>query len=309
MPIYQIAGLTWVSDCDFSLLTEYGGIPQETIQFLMAPTGTRYPLPPVQPAGVIADGGDTIVASYQLNDGSYLLRWRFFDFLIDGQGRSVVCYAEHGAPDQVVWLLLSGLVASFVLMLQGTLAIHASGVVLDQSAACFIGFPGSGKSTIAAALSRGGCHWLADDTVAIDLSDDDAIVRPSHPTLKLREDAAEHFQLFRRVTIKEEVTITTAGLLAATGLHRLRTVYRLHCHRDLLQPAIKPIHGASRVVELLPHVRTAALAPPSLRRGLFDCCSRLVRTVRFAEFHYPYGLDNLSAIQEFLLEDIGGIHP
>jgi len=307
MPIYQIAGLTWVSDCEFPLLTEYKGIPQETIQFVRAPTGARYPLPPVPPAGKIADGGYTIVTSYQLDDGNYLLRWRYFDFLIDGQGRFVVCYSDSHAPDQVVWLLLSGLVASFVLMLQGTLAIHASGVVVDQSAACFIGFPGSGKSTIATALARGGAHWLADDTVAVDLSDGDVIVRPSHPTVKLREDAVEHFQLFTRMIIKEEVPITTAGVFAATGRHRLRTIYRLHCHRDPLRPAIKPIHGAARLVELLPHVRIVALAPPSLRGSLFDCCNRLAKTVRLAEFHYPYGLENLSAIRGFLLEDIGGV--
>lgn len=267
--------------------------------------GPRYPLPSVPPAGVIGDAKRTIVTSYQLDSGRYLLRWRHFDFLIDAQGQWVVCYSDDGAPDEVIWLLLSGIVASFVLMLRGIVAVHGSGVALDKDAVCFVGFPGSGKSTIAAALARRGACWLADDTTAVELSDSDAIVRPSHPTVKLREDAFNYFRLPRKGTIKEEVPIGTAGIPAAAGRYRLRTIYRLDSHRESSRRLVaEVIDGASRVVELLPYVRAAALAPGSLRGNLLNRCGRLLQAVRVAEFHYPHGLENLPAICDFLVEDI-----
>jgi len=308
MPIYQnpFASLTWLSDYKFPFLTENKGTPQSTLEFIRAKTGERYLLPPVSPAGRIMEGAYPIVISYQLDDSTYLLRWRHFDFLIDSQGKSVVCYSDHGVPDQLVWLLLSGLVASFLLMLQGTLAIHASGVVVDQGAVCLMGFSRSGKSTIATALARGGSYWLADDTIAVDLWDGNPIVHPSSPVIKLREESAKHFQLFTGVAIeeKEEVPIKTAGIVAATGYHHLRTVYSLHCHREPLHPIIRPLHGASQLLQLLPHVRAAELAPPSLQTLLFNRCNQLTQAIRFVEFHYPYGLENLSTICKVLLEDI-----
>jgi hypothetical protein len=76
--------------------------------------------------------------------------------------------------------------------------LHASGVVLGGRAALFTGPPGAGKSSLAAALlRRGAAELLSDDTVALQLRGDGALVAyPGAALLQLR--AAEHERLSTR---------------------------------------------------------------------------------------------------------------
>ena len=73
-----------------------------------------------------------------------------------------------------------------ILYQRGLFLLHASAIKIGDRAVVFAGMPGAGKSTTAAAFARAGHTVLADDLVAIDLSDSgQPLVYPAFPQLKI----------------------------------------------------------------------------------------------------------------------------
>ena len=156
MPLYRIAGLTWDSDFPFTFPLDDREPAPPPIRLMRAPEGERFTSPDSPPAGQYIYRGRPIFRSYQLEDGSFLLGLRHIDFLIASDARSVVWYSDPDTPVDMVRTLLASLVASFVRMVRGTITLHASAVVSEGAALCFVGLSGAGKSTLAAGLSRLG---------------------------------------------------------------------------------------------------------------------------------------------------------
>jgi HPr Serine kinase C-terminal domain len=73
----------------------------------------------------------------------------------------------------------------------GIVCLHASGVVIQGWAVLFLGDPGAGKSTAAAAMSTRGHPLLADDIVAINENHGQFFATPAYPYISLWPDSAE----------------------------------------------------------------------------------------------------------------------
>ncbi|TYL36439.1 hypothetical protein CV102_22720 [Natronococcus pandeyae] len=69
---------------------------------------------------------------------------------------------------------------------RGLLVLHASAVSVSDRGLAFVGNAGAGKSTIAAAFAGDGHEVLADDLLAIRLTDDGPVIVPGPPVLKLK---------------------------------------------------------------------------------------------------------------------------
>jgi hypothetical protein len=142
--------------------------------------------------------GDTVLLTVELAPhAGYLLHAPGFGrILIAPDGCELVCAPE---PDNSQWTaLLPAQALPLAATLRGFEVLHASGVVLGGRAALFTGPPGAGKSSLAAALlRRGAAELLSDDTVALQLRGDGALVAyPGAALLQLR--AAEHERLSTR---------------------------------------------------------------------------------------------------------------
>lgn len=73
-----------------------------------------------------------------------------------------------------------------ILFQRGYFLLHASSVQVGEEAWCFMGNPGAGKSTTAAAFIKHGCNLLSDDLTAIGFNDNgEAVVIPAYPQLKI----------------------------------------------------------------------------------------------------------------------------
>jgi hypothetical protein len=73
-----------------------------------------------------------------------------------------------------------------ILFQRGYFLLHASSVLVGDEAWCFMGDPGAGKSTTAAAFIKAGCRLLSDDLTAITFDKDGvAQVLPAYPQLKI----------------------------------------------------------------------------------------------------------------------------
>jgi hypothetical protein len=73
-----------------------------------------------------------------------------------------------------------------ILFQKGYFLLHASSVRVGNHAWCFMGKPGAGKSTTAAAFIKAGCLLLSDDLTAIKFdASGNALVIPAYPQLKI----------------------------------------------------------------------------------------------------------------------------
>jgi hypothetical protein len=79
-----------------------------------------------------------------------------------------------------------------LLFQRGDILLHASAVRLPNGdGIVFMGEPGAGKSTTAAAFVKAGCNIISDDLVAIRIIDEKPYLIPSFPQIKLWKNSVE----------------------------------------------------------------------------------------------------------------------
>ena len=117
------------------------------------------------------------------------VRWdRVGAFLMDG-GSEVIIEPEPSVPEEDLQPFLTGPVLSVVLHQRGFLVLHASAVVIEDSAVAFLGAKGDGKSTLAAHLQVRGHRLIADDIVPVNFESGYPEVIAGFPRIKLYNDA------------------------------------------------------------------------------------------------------------------------
>jgi len=105
-------------------------------------------------------------------------------------GREVTVMPAAGDGERASQLYVAGTAMAIVLFQRGRLALHASAVAVGGKVVAFLGEPGAGKSSLAAALHARGHDLVADDVTAVDLTGGRPLVFPAFPQLKLMPAAA-----------------------------------------------------------------------------------------------------------------------
>ena len=86
--------------------------------------------------------------------------------------------------------LLSNAFASLLLQ-RGTFLLHGATLAFEKSAYAFIGVSGTGKSTLALALSDAGMDFMGDDVVVCSIEQGIVHAQSSLPRIKLCEDSID----------------------------------------------------------------------------------------------------------------------
>lgn len=139
------------------------------------------------------ENGEPAFRTWMTPDRS-LMRIRYQDsteFWIDLDGGKI--WAEWGEKssfeDSVDYLL--GPIFGMILRMRGVICLHASAVTCGDGAVAFVGEPGAGKSTTAAAMVQRGHALLADDIVAIVERGDEFRAVPAYPMIGLWPESVE----------------------------------------------------------------------------------------------------------------------
>ncbi|HVM21981.1 MAG TPA: hypothetical protein VM308_01595 [Sphingomicrobium sp.] len=128
--------------------------------------------------------------SWQLKSDEFLLRASGEHYFFYRKGGGLRIERGPGAQLDEEALWLNGSVYAAIASINGLLPIHASAVALGGGVYAFTGPPGSGKSTLVAALGARGLPMFCDDTLILDPSDSSRILcLPGHKRLKLKPDA------------------------------------------------------------------------------------------------------------------------
>lgn len=106
-------------------------------------------------------------------------------------GKTMIVDTNEGDLDFLSLFIVSEPLG-ILLFQRGDILLHASAIRLPNGEGIvFMGEPGAGKSTTAAAFVKAGCNIISDDLVAIRLIDDKPYLIPSFPQIKLWKKSVE----------------------------------------------------------------------------------------------------------------------
>jgi hypothetical protein len=129
--------------------------------------------------------------------GSLILHWQeIADFeAIDG---STLIVSPYTTDPNLISLFTVSEAIGLILFQRGHFLLHASAVKVGNEAWCFMGNPGAGKSTTAAAFIKAGCELLSDDLTAITFDSTGApYIVPAYPQLKIWDNTVKGLEYDR----------------------------------------------------------------------------------------------------------------
>lgn len=224
-------------------------------------------------------------------DGSH--RFLYADstqFVISGDGRIVRgSWPPKLTIDDAATYLL-GPIIGFLLRLRGIPCLHASAVALADKALAFVGPPGAGKSTLAAALAQRGALVLADDTVTLrqETAEGPFLVEPSYAHLRLWSDSARYLlgpdqplPLLAPSWEKGYLDIGTEALPQADRPYPLAALYLLQPRSSAEEcpQILPPVVGQQTLLDLIVNTYTNYVLAAEMRAHEFRVLSRLVARV------------------------------
>lgn len=186
-------------------------------------------------------------------------------------------------PEDAATYLL-GPVLAYALRHRGTLALHASAVVLDGGAVLIAGAPGAGKSTTAATYARAGATVITDDVAAIEWRDGRPFVMAGYPRLRLWGDVAkamwgreEALPLLTPTWNKRFLDLTSHEYQFATEAQPVAAVYVLTGRAP--EGSLRQVQGHEAAITLLRHASVTDLLEEALREDELAQVARLASSV------------------------------
>jgi hypothetical protein len=220
-------------------------------------------------------------------------------------GREIVVERDRRTDERVLRLQLLGTVLATLLRQRGYLILHASGVVLAGGAVAFLGGPGWGKSTVAAAFHAGGHALVDDDVLAVATDGDVPVTLPGVPRVKLYPEVAEHLGMDVAAMPALDPQVGKLGRAAAgrfaAGPVPLVGLYVLEDADDL---AVEPLAAADALVEVLRHSYGARSIQAVVAPEHFRQCAAVARRVPARRLCRPRSLAALPSLVRAVTRDV-----
>lgn len=178
--IYKVYGVIIESEIELpELIPAPNQMPEVRIRIGNVPPH----LPEVKGSGVL----------YEAYPNDFLFRLDTVAAYRIRNGNEIIVESKNAAAPEEVRLFLLGSAIGALIHQRGSIPIHGSSIVINDSALIIAGASASGKSTLAAGLSEKGYKILADDISVVALDKEGIFkVYPGIPHLKLWKDVTEH---------------------------------------------------------------------------------------------------------------------
>ncbi len=247
---------------------------------------------------------------YQATNAEVLLKVPGVARVLVSHGREILVQAEPGADAASLRCLVLWQALRIVMQQRGMLVLRGSAVALRGRALVLAGPPGSGTSTLAAALLRQGFAALCDDLCACVLPPEGSArasagiqhlllwpdslkaVRPGAPTTTRLRPLAERRVLVPPRSSPERSVVITDICVVHRGT-------KAAC-------ACEALTGVEAFNAILPCGRRASyLDDARLDAAAFRDTAQLANRVRVYRLNRPTGLATLEHVVETLLDRIG----
>lgn len=231
-----------------------------------------------------------------------------FDFDAGATGIDVRTAPGVSRADALDYLL--GPVLGLVLRVRDVFCLHGSAVEVGTSACVFVGPPGAGKSTTAAAMARAGFAFLADDVVALTRVASAWMVSPAYPRVRLWSDVlpelglrhAPERQAAGESGTRIHVDVRAGGQFAHAG-RPLAVIYAIDFDDDLRDPCIDRLSPS----QAWPLLATNTFAHRALDRGgrgrEFQTLADILSVVPVRRLRRPVDLRRLSHVCHLVASD------
>ena len=222
-------------------------------------------------------------------------------------GKEIVVDPIPEVDEQELRLFLLGPVFAALLHQRGNLVLHASAAAVQGQAIAFLGAPGGGKSTTAAAFVARGYPLVTDDILAISFDGDHMpTTRPAFPFIKIWPQAAEalgaNVSAAPRVNPLIEKRVHRVGQRFAASPLPLGRVYVL---AEGEQTQVEALSPQEAFVELVRHTFVLHLLDtPETASAHFQQCSVLATRVPVRRLIRQSSLDALTALTELVERDL-----
>jgi len=314
---YSFCGFALASDKHITELDETCSVTSDAdhlINIRLGETGRQLP----EPSGWLMrqhmPNGAPWIAQARIS-GGYLLRFlELADFLVDRAGRQINCVSRGPATsDLAIRAILLDHVLPLVIALRGRYVLHAAAVRTRAGVCVFAGNSGAGKSTIAAQLTAEGGHFLTDDCLVIDEQGGAMVAWPSHPSIKLRDDAMQFLALgcenepVAEYTTKRRVPSSSFGAEFPLGPLPLARLYFLTRAEDdvvaTAKPLIQRLPSSVAFMKLVNHSIRLECGDRALLEREFQFTSRIVDSVPAALLSLPNDLSKLRLAHDAIVAD------
>ena len=208
-----------------------------------------------------------------------------------------ITYQNKGADEGTLRLFLLSEVIGILLYQRGLFLLHGSAVQVSDEAAVFLGIPGAGKSTTAAAFGKAGHLVLTDDLVAIQLIDSKPFVIPAFGQYKIWKNTVDGLG-FDESTLEPSFEGATKFLVCQPLASFPRNPVPLRSITLLYPPNSRkksePIRPLLAPVELLKHfpLPVQLLTGPYLQTHFQQALS-IARAATINQLKRPNGFDAL----------------
>lgn len=320
---YDLYGLTLVTDFPFARRLASGSADSD----LAFTCVTASPLPgaltrekPIYASPSDNEDHESDFHLYSL-EACLVLSWSpYLDFYL--WPNRIVCHVRDPERYRFVEMLLLNVVFACWLEWRGVPTLHASAVVVDDRAVAFVAMPGSGESSIVAALMQAGHPLLTDGLLPVEYSGGEYLGRPSYPQVLMWPDLAYHVMgryegpdlvlpnnTMRRIPVGEDggfgFFCDEPRPLGCIYLPERRNPVDWGTH-----VRIKPVPPRDELMTLIGYSFVVgiveALGMHALRLGFF---SDMVSRVPMRRIIYPSGPEFLPRVRQAVLKDLESLAP
>ncbi len=227
-------------------------------------------------------------------------------FLIDHEGRCVLCEIVPDTPMGVIEQLFIDQIWPIVLRIRGRFSLHASAVTRQSGVIAFLADTGFGKSTLASSLAAAGRGQLfSDDCLAVTFDEDRAMAEPSYDSARLWPESAG--ALFGdRGELARASPITQKRRVALPWSEGPRPLLRLYLlERADEPPTIRYLGRAEAFGRVLLHLNRFGLPERGRLVEEADFLERLVTAVPVARLAYRRDFSELPLVHATVSADEG----
>lgn len=233
------------------------------------------------------------------------LHWDEIGTFVVRGGREILVEPSPAALDGDLEIALLGPALAALLDQRGYLLLHASGVVLADSAVLFLGSSGWGKSSMASALQARGHPAVVDDLAAVSFVRGKPHVQRGVPQLKLWPDSVAALgqdpDALPRIGegYQKRRAMPTDGFTSRASL----PLARIYVLDGGPEPTSEALSQPQALLHLTAHSYGIRWFLSDANRERFADRSRLARSVPCARLARPPGLELLPRLARMVEED------
>lgn len=236
-----------------------------------------------------------VQASIAFKDKAVILNW---DGIVRCQisGGNELLYQQLGDDQQTLKLFLLSEAIGILLLQRNIFLLHGSAVLIGNEAHVFVGEPGAGKSTTAAAFWKNNQTILTDDLVAINLQEDVPQLIPAFPQFKIWDNTVAGLNV--QETLLRPSFEGNKKYLISQDFKKFPTkTFQLKSINILtLEEESEGLNMLNIPIELLKHFPL----PHQILRGLihanhFKSAVKLALKCKIVRFNRPNGFEALNA--------------